>query len=143
MQAIKEQAGEIGDALRYTMQLPPDEYTNAYEAISEELVRQGYSSAKVKNGWAADSPYEGKYKGINSSWETKSGQVFELQFHTQDSFDMKQDGTHELYEEVRKPGVTDARKAEIDVELREKFTSVPIPDRAEGIKQYKRPPSEK
>jgi hypothetical protein len=116
---------------------PPGEYTKAYEAVSAELVSQGYSSAKVKNGWAKDSPYGGTYKGINSSWVTPSGQVFELQFHTADSFEMKQEGTHKLYEEQRKAGTTRARKAEIEVELKKLFASVPIPEGAEGIKHKK------
>ena len=128
------QAREIRDALRYTMQLPPDEYTKAYEAVSAELVSKGYTPAKVKNGWAADSPYGGSYKGINSSWVTPSGQVFELQFHTADSFNMKQVGTHKLYEEQRKAGTTDARKAEIDKELKEMFATVPTPAGADAIR---------
>jgi hypothetical protein len=134
-QAVKEQADEIRDALRYTMELDPATYTTAFDDISATLIAQGFRSAKVKNGWAADSPYKGAYKGINSSWVTPSGQVFELQFHTAESFGMKQHGTHKLYEEQRKAGTSAARKAEIEKELLEMFASVPTPAGAEGIRQ--------
>lgn len=132
-QAVREQADEIRDALRYTMQLDPAEYTKAYDDISATLAAQGYRSAKVKNGWAADSPYGGTYKGINSSWVTPSGQVFELQFHTAESFKMKQVRTHELYEEARKAGTSDARKAEINEILKQMNATLVTPAGAEGI----------
>ena len=132
-QAVRLQADEIRDALRYTMQLDPAEYTTAYEDISATLIAQGYRSAKVKNGWAVDSPYGGTYKGINSSWVTPSGQVFELQFHTAESFDMKQVKTHKLYEEARKATTSDTRKAEINEELKKMNATLKTPAGAEGI----------
>ncbi len=41
------------------------------------------------------------YKGINTNIKSSDGQIFELQFHTPNSFNVKQNINHVLYEEFR------------------------------------------
>jgi hypothetical protein len=52
------------------------------------------------------------YRGINATFIAPNGQKFEVQFHTQESFKFKNDN-HHLYEETRKPNISETRKQEI------------------------------
>jgi hypothetical protein len=95
-----------------------------------QLEDAGYTNVKVKNTFKPGSPY----KGINTTFGTPDGQSFELQFHTPESFNTKQNLTHGMYEELRLlPG--DSHKAE---KLLEKIRAVsdenvPIPDGIQEI----------
>ena len=52
----------------------------------------------MKNTWEdATNPY----KGINVQLVSPTGQKLEVQFHTQESFEMKNGPMHNLYEEWR------------------------------------------
>jgi hypothetical protein len=54
-----------------------------------------------RNSWANE-----EYKGINSRWRVpNTGQLFEVQFHTQVSFEAKEE-THWAYEKLRDPATT-------------------------------------
>lgn len=52
----------------------------------------------MKNTWLkADNPYN----GINVYIQGEHGNKFEVQYHTQESFDLKNGKLHELYEKQR------------------------------------------
>lgn len=53
---------------------------------------------KLKNTWLDEM---NPYNGINVQIEAPNGQVFELQFHTPESFELKNGVLHELYEQLR------------------------------------------
>jgi hypothetical protein len=58
----------------------------------------GYNTVKVKNSWLdKDNPYN----GINTIIQAPNGQKFELQYHTPESFGLKNGKLHELYEKQR------------------------------------------
>ncbi len=59
---------------------------------------EGYNIIVIKNSWVDDF---NPYNGINTVLESSSGQTFELQFHTKESFDLKNGKLHELYEKAR------------------------------------------
>lgn len=90
----------INDALRYTMLLPSDRYTDGVRAAIQELRDLGFDmpDTDIKNSWYQ---HDG-YNGINATFtDPKTGQQVELQFHTPESFEMKETGTHADYEIVR------------------------------------------
>ncbi|WP_131784243.1 hypothetical protein [Protofrankia symbiont of Coriaria ruscifolia] len=112
----------IRDSVRYTACFSADTYSGAVRDIVTRLQSHGFERLDFKNGWGGDG-----YKGINSIWrDPGSGQVFELQLHTADSFDAKTI-THVLYEQVRLPGTSAARRSALDAEQNEVFSRVPVP----------------
>jgi hypothetical protein len=58
-----------------------------------------------------------QYQGINTNFRSPEGQVFELQFHTQESFNVKQNLTHELYEELRILPDASPKRAELEQQI--------------------------
>ena len=62
------------------------------------LEKKGYEVTAVKNTW---NKIEAVYKGVNTNIKTPEGYEFELQFHTKESFDLKNGKLHELYEKQR------------------------------------------
>ncbi|MFC4331612.1 pentapeptide repeat-containing protein [Streptomyces andamanensis] len=124
-----EVLGGIKDSIRYTMEVPVERYTHGVQQAIDELQAKGFENVTYKNTWDSAG-----YKGINSTWrDPVSGQAFEVQFHTADSFTAKMDG-HVLYEKERLPGVSPEELAAIKVEQTELFGRVPVPHGAADIR---------
>lgn len=105
--SVGDYGSRVADALRYTMIAPSDNYAEATQSAIDDFRRQGYR-VDVENTWGPDTPY----KGVNTNL-TRDGLTFELQFHTEDSFNVKM-AQHGLYETARKPETPeDEKKAAI------------------------------
>jgi hypothetical protein len=86
----------VKDAIRYTFQYPEDKYADGVCTDIDRLKSDGFELVECRNLWDC-----AEYKGINSRWRVVGvNQLFEVQFHTQASFDAKQE-THEAYERLR------------------------------------------
>ncbi|WP_393097040.1 hypothetical protein [Streptomyces sp. LN325] len=119
----------IRDSLRYTVELPTRDYSHGVQQAVDELRARGFENVTFKNTWEGSG-----YKGINSTWRDPStGQVFEVQFHTPESFAAKMD-THVLYEKGRLPGISSDEFAAIQAEQNELFDRVPVPHGVESIR---------
>jgi hypothetical protein len=96
-------------------------------------VDDGFDLVKPpKNTWGGED-----YQGYNSAWrDPTTGQTFEVQLHTPDSFAAKQ-ATHPLYEQQRLLPEGSPQWRELRERQREIFRSVPQPPGAADI----RPPS--
>ena len=126
---LAKHLADIKDAVRYTFQTGGPSYASEVQQAARELVLGGYECVKFKNFWGGDG-----YQGINSFWrDQKSGQVFELQFHTRESFNAKM-VTHGLYEESRLPTTEPTRRAELESMQQEIFGSVPVPKGASVLR---------
>jgi hypothetical protein len=92
----------IGDNIRYTTLFEVDRYVSGVQEAIAALRSQRYELITAKNGWVPGSM--GNYKGINTTWRDPStGHLFELQFHTPDSFWVNK-SEHTFYEIGRLPG---------------------------------------
>jgi hypothetical protein len=124
----------IPDTLRYTFQYQEARYTRGVWMDISRLNDQGFVLQKLRNHWSDD-----KYNGINSQWiEPDSGQRFEVQFHTNISFEAKQ-LTHLAYERLRTPQPNKPDKFEQMVleAFEKKVTAdVPVPPGAADIPDY-------
>ena len=119
---------DMKDSVRYTLKFPEEGYTGGVNRALEEFQEAGFESVKFKNTWGSAA-----YQGINSFWrDPGTGHVFEMQFHTQDSFAAKTD-THAVYEQARLPGVPPERVRALNDRQRQIFGSVPRPPGATGI----------
>ena len=119
------------DVLRYTMAFPHDQIADGAKTAMTSLEANGYEVDEVRNGWL--NPVPGEYRGINTTVESPTGYRFELQFHTPESFAVKEAGTHDLYEVVRDEdrSLKDRDEAELAARLYSATLLVPPP----GIEQ--------
>jgi hypothetical protein len=123
----------VPDAIRYTFCLGPETYTQGYYDIKERLESRRYQMYESRNSWNG-----AEYKGINARWVTPEGQRFEVQFHTPESFHAKQYITHDAYERIRNPLVSDEERAELKAFQREVASRIQIPDGATDIPDFKK-----
>ena len=124
--AIQAEAATIRDALRYTIILAPDQsYGHLFGEISESMKLFNYKADLRKDYWL-----KGKtYKGINLTFLTDDAPPvgFEVQLHTEASFDTKQLNHHE-YEEEREAATTPKRRAELNEIMAERWVPVAVPE---------------
>jgi len=116
-------ADQIGDALRYTMVSKPEALARNTATTLETLQSKGYEVLRVKDTFKPGA----QYKGINTQVKSLDGQVFELQFHTPQSFDIKQNVTHTMYEEFRLLPASDPRKAQLANEMTQISSTISTP----------------
>lgn len=88
----------LGDSIRYTYVIEESQYSKAVMKISEDLKARGLApyDSKFRNYWSNPT-----YKGINSNWISQDGQLFEIQFHTPQSLQVKEEKSHKIYEKQR------------------------------------------
>jgi hypothetical protein len=93
--SAEELAAEIHDGIRYTFIFDRETYMKDYEVASNELEDAGFTLPVRANHWGDD-----EYKGVNTRWiDPESGLLFEIQFHTQKSWDTKQ-LSHDAYQKI-------------------------------------------
>jgi len=105
-----DKAKAVNDILRYTGIAEDSEYYQLYAGTLIKLLNDGITVKKVKNTWNDDM---NPYKGVNVILTSGTGVTFELQFHTPQSFDLKQNQMHRYYEEYRLPETSKQRRAEL------------------------------
>lgn len=127
--SLAKATSEINDALRYTTIFDPDTFTKEYLKMKRKLIAEGYQVVKVKNTWLIDGPY----KGVNTVIE-KDGIIFEMQYHTQESFDLKNGPLHELYEKYRDTSTSDRERMKLFKEMLDLSNELEIPKNIERVK---------
>ncbi|TWP22482.1 hypothetical protein ETU10_11080 [Apibacter muscae] len=121
---------EMKDVLRYTTIFENSKLTSRTKTMLDALKQNGYKEVAIKNTFKDGAIY----KGINTNFETPNGQVFELQFHTPESFNVKQNINHILYEEARLPSTEVARQIELKNIMIENSSKIPNPQGVSSIK---------
>ena len=126
-----EALSSVKDAIRYTFQYAEEHYTEGVYADADRLKSAGFELVDLRNSWTSE-----EYKGINTRWRVpENGQLFEVQFHTQISFEAKQ-LTHPAYERLRSPSTSKAEQEELEDFQRRVNNCVPEPRDARGIPTY-------
>ncbi|VMC42962.1 phage putative head morphogenesis protein, SPP1 gp7 family [Streptococcus pneumoniae] len=72
-------------------------------------------------------------KWVNSVVE-KDGINFEMQYHTQESFDLKNGSLHELYEKYRDTNTSDLERMKLFKEMLDLSNGLEIPKNIERVK---------
>ena len=126
---VQEYAKKVTDVLRYTEMSNDNDLYKNFSSFVANLKAKGYEMIEVNNTWTEGSVY----KGINTLVRNKNGYVFEMQFHTQRSFDVKEIN-HKLYEESRKLNTSKERKAELTFQMIKNAESVTFPKDINKIK---------
>ncbi len=117
-------AENINDALRYTIVFSEGAFSKGANQVMAELEALGYEKVSVFNSFRKGA----SYKGVNSTFRSPDGQLFELQFHTPKSYSVKQSPVHrEIYEEMRLLPRTDPRWLELNNKLKTNSSVIPDP----------------
>ena len=114
---MKDAADAIGDSVRFTYIIDPNNYTQKTVELLGKIRDSGYEILKIKNTW--DSAM---YKGVNVSLKAPDGTLFEVQFHTTDSFIVKECDTH-LFYEIRRNENVPAYDRALAKKIQKLFTS--------------------
>lgn len=123
---------EVKDIIRYTLGTEnPDNMVERMDAAIEELAEMGYNTIRVKNSW--NNP-RNPYKGINTTVVAPNGQKFEVQYHTKESYELKEK-MHKLYEDWRVIKDKTSEKAiSLNREMMQLSRSLKIPKNIEKVK---------
>lgn len=124
-------AGRVGDSVRYTITYDPKHYAEGARQVLGDLEASGYDLIRWKNMW--DRP---DYHGINAVLRDKASGLFvELQLHTPESWDTKQNKTHDVYERMKLAKQTGDKAAykQAEKENAAFWAKVPVPEGARFV----------
>ena len=130
---VAQYSSAVTDVLRYTSVSETKDFTKSYSQIIVALSRKGYNMIEVTNTLKDVSA---SYRGINTLVQNARGYVFELQFHTKESLEVKEKN-HKLYEEQRLASTSKLRKLELDKTMRKNAQMIPTPAGIEKIGDIK------
>lgn len=128
----EEAEDHIYDVNRYTSVCSEDNMADSVDKTLKGMQDKGFKVARVKNTIAnEDAPY----RGVNCVLESPDGTMFELQFHTPKSLDVKE-VNHELYEEQRKDETPEDRKEELAKIMSQNAKSIPTPKNMDRLESF-------
>lgn len=126
---IQDVAEGIHDNLRYTALCDKNKFGEQYQGIMKDLESRGYGVMRVKNTLKdVDAPY----RGVNTLVKNKNGYIFELQFHTPQSVDVKEKN-HIDYNVARDIKTPPAKKKELEKKMKERSRNIEMPKGVEDI----------
>jgi hypothetical protein len=120
----------IPDAIRYAFQYHDADYSSHLQEDIALLRQRGYHLVRLRSFWRGD-----QYKGVSSLWRDDSGQLFEVQFHTEISFHAM-GLTHWAYARLRSARTCAQEEIELAAFQREVYAYVPVPPGANDIPGY-------
>ena len=126
--SIENISKEIKDSLRYTFEIDINNYSKVVNNILEGLSNNEYKIIIFNNYWNNE-----EYKGINVNLITPYNLKIEVQFHTKESYYIKEFINHPYYEIKRDLKSTDSMIRFAIEEMKKSISSVNIPIGLENI----------
>lgn len=117
----------VHNCLRYTIAFPEPDWGNSVQKALWELQSKGYKINAEESTWQTGDPYSGLHYDMQAPG---SDIVFELQFHTTSSYDLKNKVLHQMYEEFRDPSVPLKRRQDLYDQMSKYWDQIPIPANA-------------
>lgn len=127
---ILEAVSNTNDVIRYTYQDNGLSLEQSYQRIGESLSGKGYTMVSLKNSWLNKAD---PYNGINCIFKSSSGQKFEIQFHTPESYNIKE-LMHKDYEEWRLLNPSSPEAVNIRKRMHNRTQGMEIPVNIEEVK---------
>lgn len=125
---VNDAMANLTDAIRYTFAYPLGGYAAGVPADLRRLTAAGFAEVKLRNAWSWP-----RFRGITSCWrEQSSGQTFEVQFHSRESFEAV-GLTTPAYERLRNTRTSDAERAALVAFIERVFAAVPTPPGAAAV----------
>ncbi len=129
---LDEAVTSVNDALRYSVVLPADRFSDGYRHIAARLDDLGHEKRRVANHFT--KPQEA-FSAVSVTLRTAQGQLWEIQFHTSETFRLKQQ-FHDLYKQLqwqRLQGVPLAERRERQRPATQAFRALPLPAEVDEI----------
>lgn len=114
--SFEEAAKTIKDSIRYTSISNDRDFVKDYEQIKSELGKLGYTEVRCRNYFELYKEGKVQHKSVQSVFEDPNGVLFELQFQTPSSQAAKELKIP-LYEERRASGISEIRKAQLELQM--------------------------
>lgn len=133
--SVEQAAGAIKDAVRYTAVFDSKGFVGGYNAVKSKLQAQGYEEVRCKNYFQKYEDGTSCQKAVQCVYKNKSGQMFELQFHTYETQGAKE-VNHKYYEEQRAVGTTQRRSKALNDAMTKISSYSEVPDGVLGIKSH-------
>ena len=115
---VSEIEGQMRDNLRYTFVSESAVHDANIRSATAQLIAKGYEPLIASNYWTLN---DRGYAAVNTNWASPNGQVFEIQFHTQDGLEVKEVFSHPLYLEQRTLDDTSPRYLELQAQINAKY----------------------
>ena len=129
----KTKIDDVKDVIRYTVIYPPDKLTDGAHTILDSFKKEGYTLKRLSNTW---DEKDATYRGININLVNPDGQIFELQIHTSESFELKNGELHALYERKRKTNDDSPYAKRLDKKMAQLSAKLVRPDNIERLENY-------
>ncbi|MGQ0285850.1 phage minor head protein [Pasteurellaceae bacterium 22721_9_1] len=126
----------VKDVVRYTSIFDGDTFVAQYQKMQKILATKGYRTVIVKNTWQEGATYKGINTFVNAFVE-KDNIIFEMQYHTKESFELKNGKLHQLYEIFRDPKTSPQEKVKISLEMQKLSANLKVPKDISLIKGKK------
>ncbi|WP_272940756.1 XopAD/skwp family type III secretion system effector, partial [Pseudomonas savastanoi] len=132
---LEEAVAGVNDALRYSVVLDPQHFTAGLRGVLASLDDQGHVRVKLNNLFAKHQP---AFKAVNVTMRSPEGALWEIQFHTPDTFRLKEQ-FHDLYKhshalQLQGAPLTDQR--EVQAPAQDAFRLVPSPPECDDIDDW-------
>ena len=83
---LQDAANKMGDIARFTSCFDSEHFKENADKVIRSLQADGYELVKFKNYFQPGA----SYKGLNCNFRDKQGNLFELQFHTPETMEIKE-----------------------------------------------------
>ncbi len=140
---IKPEKGikSLNDLVRYTQICEHKNIFPVAQNTIKQLQQEGYVLSNVNNYYIHNFPNTG-YKGLHMNFISPQGQVIEMQIHSEESFNIKQQG-HELYEKIRAVSTPVEEKERLQPMIKELHGKVIDPPGYDSLPDYKMDPDKR
>jgi len=130
--SAEELSLEIPDGIRYAFIVEAQHYAEATLQAHSRLKGNGFDLEVRRNCWKGPG-----YKGINCRWRDPAHDlVFEVQFHTGESWDAWQ-RAHALYEAIRDLSTPPEQRARLRAIYTDMSAAIPVPPGCTAIPDYR------
>ena len=123
---------QICDVNRYTIILENESFVEGFNTVKQTLEAQGYEMIACKNTMQYT---ELTYRGVNCTIRSPNKSTWELQFHTEQSYQVKEKN-HKMYEEQRRETTTKHRKNELSEKMTKRSRKIIAPAGIEQITTF-------
>lgn len=131
-------ANDLKDAVRYTTITNDNQFVSSYNKFKRSMEARGYEEVRCKNYFDLYKQGKVKHKSVQSVFQDRDGYLFEVQFQTPASQRAK-DLKVPIYEERRKPGLSESRQKELEKQMVDLAENVPYPKGIYSIKSHDTP----
>ena len=127
--SIEDYSNNVSDILRYTFCSEANNLVKGFFEMKSDLENKGYNIIEINNTFSISNT---AYKGINTLVRNPNGYIFELQFHTYQSLQIKEKN-HKLYEKTRLESTPREEKKKLIKKMIENSKKVIAPNKIDKI----------